>query len=125
MSEPARVHETIDPDDLDDASPLERRGALGSRAHIRRMLGRTGVPLALVDPSGDDQPASLAFRAQLRASVTAYVRRLRAERVPPQRMLVLVKSVVREGAPTELEAIDARDLMSAVVRWSIEAYYAT
>lgn len=115
--------------------------ALGSRAHVRATLDRAraairasqerteasrtllagsealaGAPARMLQDSG-------ALRAQLRASVTAYVRRLKAEGLPPERTIVLVKSAVRDGTPPELDAWEARELMEDVVRWSVEAYY--
>ncbi|MDF1504413.1 hypothetical protein [Roseisolibacter sp. H3M3-2] len=124
--------------DLTSDSPL---GGLGSRAHIRQTLERARAAIrsskaqtlrsrlvlanaeALAGASQRSIEASLALRAQLRASITAYVHRLRAEGEPPQRMLVLVKTAMREGTPPELDVFEARELMSDAVRWSIVAYY--
>ena len=63
-------------------------------------------------------------RARLRTTVATCVGALRAEGMPAERVVVMVKGVVREATPPELDAHDARDLMDEVVRWSIEAYYA-
>ena len=116
-------------------------GGLGSRAHIRQTLERARSAIresrerastsrsllaraeALADASGRVLQESLAIRAQLRASVTAYVRHLKDDGIPSERVVVLVKTAVRDAAPPELDAWDARDLMEDVVRWSIEAYY--
>jgi hypothetical protein len=121
------------------SSPLE--SGIGSRTHIRQTLDRSRLAIkaarertrssssllarseALVGASAILVQASLAIRAELRASVTAYARHLRTDGVPPERMLVLVKSAVREATPAELDAVEARDLMEDVVRWSIDAYY--
>ncbi|GLC25123.1 hypothetical protein rosag_16360 [Roseisolibacter agri] len=118
-----------------------REDGLGSRAHIRATIERARAAIhsardrttssraalahsdALVGASEQMLQQSLALRAQLRASVTAYARHLRADGEPPQRMLVLVKSAMREATPPELDPYDARALMEDVVRWSIEAYY--
>jgi hypothetical protein len=78
---------------------------------------------ALVGVSAELVRASLALRAELRASITAYVRHLRADGVPAERMVVLVKTTVRDAVPPELDAFEARELMEDVVRWSIDAYY--
>jgi hypothetical protein len=117
------------------------RARIGSREHVRRTLAdcRRTVETAqaqrarsqsllaraadLIDRGERVVQQSLALRAQLRASVTAYVHHLRAEELPSERVLVLVKSTVREAAPPELDVVEARDLMEDVVRWSIEAYY--
>jgi hypothetical protein len=119
---------------------MEAEG-LGSSAHIRQTLARARTRVAdsrgltaqsstllaraeaLVDASATTVQASQALRAELRAAVTAYVRYLRVDGVPPERMLVLVKSAIREAAPPELDAHEARDLVEDVVRWSVEAYY--
>jgi hypothetical protein len=64
-----------------------------------------------------------ALREELHASVAAYVRSLRADGLAAERVVVLVKGVVRESTPGELDIGDARDLMEDVVRWAIEVYY--
>ena len=57
----------------------------------------------------------------VRASATAYARRLRDEGVSPERMLVLVKQAA--GHPGT-HGIGTRELTSDIVRWSIESYFA-
>jgi hypothetical protein len=62
--------------------------------------------------------------APLRGAVRDYTRRLRADGVPPQALLVLVKSALRESTPAGIGALEAREALTAdVVRWSVEAYY--
>ena len=117
-------------------------GDLGSRAHVRHTLTRAQSAMQLArDPVATSRSllvrasalvsgatslvqASATLRAELRDSVTAYVRHLRDDGVPPERMLVLVKSALRESTPLELDALEARALMEDVVRWSVDAYYA-
>jgi hypothetical protein len=127
------------------SAPDDGDGALGSRGHLRVTLERVHAAIAaiaassagglrsrsllasaepLAAESGRLVRASQSLREQLRASVGAYARRLRTDGVPSERMLVLVKSAVRDATPRELDAIEARELMDEVVRWSIEAYYA-
>jgi hypothetical protein len=119
----------------------EATDGIGSRGHLQRTLERARAAIRtsgeltadsrsvvarseeLVGVSAQRVQASLALRALLRASVTAYARRLHADGVPPQRMLVLVKTAVREATPAQLDPYEARDLMEDVVRWSVEAYY--
>ena len=114
---------------------------IGSRAHIRATLSRARSAVrgaqermetsqsllarasVLVGMSTTRVQASSALRAELRASVTAYVHHLRADGIPPERMLVLVKATLRESTPPELDAVEARTLMEDVVRWSVDAYY--
>lgn len=121
-------------------------GTLGTGAHVRRTLDRVSHLLADAHsqrtradalPSRTDAVLSTsqravresealrtALRLALRDSVTAYVRRLHDEQVPPERMLVLVKEAVREATPAGTDVLEGRELMESVVRWSIEAYYA-
>ena len=71
--------------------------------------------------SADDSTADLrGLRALLRASATAYARRLRADDIPPERMVVLVKEAA--GQPSSI-GFAAQELTSDMVRWSIEAYF--
>jgi hypothetical protein len=122
-------------------APDPLRAPIGTREHVRRTLANARETLAaartqharsrsllaraaaLLDQGERVVQQSVALRAQLRASVTAYVHSLRAEQLPPQQVLVQVKSAVREATPPELDVVDARELMEDVVRWSIEAYY--
>ena len=61
-----------------------------------------------------------ALRALARAAATAYARRLRAEGLTPERMLVLVKAATSShGFP----GFGAQELTSDIVRWSIDAYF--
>ena len=110
----AHIHETL----------TRARGAIeaaGERvASSRSTAARSSTP---VDGATSVGHASNALPVELRASVTAYVRHLRDDGVPPQRMLVLVKAAVRESAPPELDALEARALLEDVVRWSVDAYY--
>jgi hypothetical protein len=71
--------------------------------------------------------AARAARDDLRAAVSAYAARLRADGAPPERMLVAVKGAVGADAPPPAgsdAAAGARAVMDDAVRWSIEAYYA-
>ena len=68
-------------------------------------------------------PLSQASRAQVRASVTAFVRQLRLRGTPPEGMLVQVKDAAREALPAPMHGFEARAVIEDVVRWSIAAYY--
>jgi hypothetical protein len=61
-----------------------------------------------------------ALRALVRASATAYARRLRADGATPERMLVLVKTAA--GASSS-PGFGMQQLTNDIVRWSIEAYF--
>jgi hypothetical protein len=73
----------------------------------------------------DQEPSAELVRllAQLRASITVHVCRLRDEGVPPERMLPQVKVLVRETMASEDWQDPSDTLLAQVVRWSIEAYY--
>ena len=75
------------------------------------------------DPPSSERPGGGEFqslRALVRASATAYARRLRDEGTTPERMLVLVKVAAGQSGP---HGVGARELTNDVVRWSIEAYF--
>ncbi len=123
------------------AVPAGPAGRLGSREHVRQTVERARAATlaarerrahshtvvarseALAAATERVLHESAALRAQLRASVTAYVHHLKADGLPPERMLILVKSVVLDASPAALDVDDARRLMDDVVRWSVEAYY--
>jgi hypothetical protein len=92
----------------------------GLTAQSREALARSEV---LADTSARALHLSRALQGQLRASVAAYVRQLKSEGLPSERMLIEVKAAVREATPPELDVVEARELMEDVVRWSVEAYY--
>ena len=69
-------------------------------------------------------PADEAVRDAVRRSVVALAHRLRADAVPPERMLVLVKSAVERTVPPGLDLLARRALVADAVRWSVAAYYA-
>jgi hypothetical protein len=123
------------PDESADVPP--RDPPLGSREHIQQTLKRARAAIEASKARRSQSQAliaradtterlwyeSNALCAQLHVSVTAYVRSLRDDGTPPERMVVLVKTAVQEVAAAELDAIDGRSLMEDVVRWSIDAYY--
>ena len=59
-------------------------------------------------------------RALARAAATAYARRVRAEGLAPEQMLVLVKAATSIHG---LLGFGAQALTSDIVRWSIDAYF--
>lgn len=59
-------------------------------------------------------------RALARAAATAYARRAKAEGLPPEQMLVLVKAATSIHG---LLGFGAQALTSDIVRWSIDAYF--
>ncbi|HZS62713.1 MAG TPA: hypothetical protein VFA43_25865 [Gemmatimonadaceae bacterium] len=67
---------------------------------------------------------SVAIRDRLRDSVAALAASERAKGVPPEKMLIELKSMVLDVEDDKLDVALARSLMDDVVRWGIEAYYA-
>jgi hypothetical protein len=135
-------HQTHDGSSFPTAGvPPERARSLGSSVQFRATLKRARQTIresqdralhsrsalaraqALVGASERLRDQALALRAQLQASVTAYARDLRADGVPCEQVLVLVKTTVRESTGPELHPAEASELMEDLVRWSIEAYY--
>jgi hypothetical protein len=63
-------------------------------------------------------------RQQLKAAIARVVRMKRQHHEPPERVLVLVKSLVHQAVPSTT-AVKERDALEAnAVRWAIESYYA-
>ena len=87
------------------------------------MAARLGLVPATDALAGPLSPLSGAARAQIRASVTAFVRQLRMRGTPPEGMLVQVKGAAREALPAPMVGPEARAVIEDVVRWSIAAYY--
>ena len=78
------------------------------------------VGFPVVREPGEPDNELRALRALARAAATAYARRLRAEGLTPERMLVLVKTATsNHGFP----GFGAQALTSDIVTWSIDAYY--
>jgi hypothetical protein len=118
-----------------DAQPLfEARArvqaaiaAACARHDEHRSLVAEASDLVHAAPRGGRDAAvpRVGLDADLRACVAAYVGGLRGDGLPAERVVVLVKGTVREATPETLDVGEARDLMEDVVRWTIEAYYAT
>ena len=106
---------------------------LDSRENVRQVLQRAGV-LVAESHSGRSRseettvsPATSAaqslIRAQLRASVSEYVRRLRDDGLPPEQALVQLKETVYAAGTLYPSSADSRDLIEQIVRWAVAAYY--
>ena len=82
---------------------------------------RQSAPADVRQDRGDQTGHDVhALRAVVRAAATAYARQLKAEGLPPERMLVLVKEATsHQGFP----GFGAQELTNDIVRWSIEAYF--
>ena len=101
------------------------RAAAATDRAVGLWLSRSSTPprtIADVVLSNPQDRGITALRVLVRASATAYVRRLREQGVTPERMLVLVKSA---AGPSGSNGFGARELTNDVVHWSIEAYFDT
>ena len=101
-----------------------RRAATVADRAVGLWLARNSkqsTPVDLRPGQPDDTGSNLpALRMLARAAATAYARQLRAEGLPPQRMLVLVTAATsHQGFP----GFGAQELTNDIVRWSIEAYF--
>lgn len=103
------------------ATESVRRGV----AEVRAAEARRWAALFAYDVAADAAPPPelVPLLAQLRASVAAYVCRLRDDGVPPERAIAGVKAVVQEARSPDGRLAGPDQLMAQVVRWSIEAYY--
>jgi hypothetical protein len=82
---------------------------------------RRGAP----PPSAGQQRDELArLRAEARAAVTGLVLRLRADDVPLDRVLAVVRGAARDALPGSLTPIELRAIAGDAVRWASEAYWA-
>jgi hypothetical protein len=119
--------------------PVSPDGVVGTEQHLQATyiraataadravgiwLARTSSPRTPADlPPGNIDRASgefRALRAVVRASATAYARRLRREGETPERMLVLVKAAIGNH---RIPGVSAQELTNDLIRWSIEAYF--
>ena len=128
--------DTVPPPTLPPASP---EAVVGTAQHLQSTfahaaaaadravgiwLARTSAPQSPADmpPANTDRASGefRALRAVVRASATAYARRLRSDGETPERMLVLVKAAtVNHRFP----GFGAQELTNDLIRWSIEAYF--
>ena len=121
------------------AIPLSPDAVVGTAQHLQATFIRASaaadraVGIWLARTSAPHGPADLppanmsgtsgefrALRAVVRASATAYARRLRSEGETPERMLVLVKTAIGNH---RIPGFGAQELTNDVIRWSIEAYF--
>ena len=80
-------------------------------------------PRATPAPSAGQRRDELArLRADARAAVTGLVFRLRADDVPLDRVLAIVRSAARDALPGSLTPAESRAIAGDAVRWSAEAY---
>jgi hypothetical protein len=99
---------------------------------LARLRTRAASVSATPPPTGDapgpadartGRLAEDAARAALRLAVERYARDLRREGVPPERMIVAVKGVVKRATAAPHPLPDAEQLVPDLVQWSIAAYF--
>lgn len=76
------------------------------------------------DAARREREAESAARAALRRAVERYARDLREAGVPPERMIVAVKSLVRRAAVARDPLTEPERLIPDLVQWSVAAYFA-
>ena len=101
--------------------PVDHLAASGS-APFLSLSSAERLARALAAALADRSTPTVA----LYEAVCKYVTELRARGLPPERMLVLVKELMRGTAPDSVTSravhLEA-DLLRLVVTWSIDAYY--
>jgi hypothetical protein len=100
---------------------------------LARLRSRSTTSLLAAPAPADGAPTSSdarngrlaedAARAALRQAVERYARDLRREGVPPERMIVAVKGVVKRATAAPQSLPDAEHLVPDLVQWSIAAYF--
>jgi hypothetical protein len=117
-----------------DESPAERSSrqivalVRDLTASSRRLRWDTARPFVVSregnEPTSDVPIAGGATRNELRAAVTVLVRALRAENLPPEAVLVRVKRIAAAAGLRGDGGDEPAELLTDIVRWSVEAYYA-
>jgi hypothetical protein len=118
---PAAGGTTVARHALTQAATLRARLEARTRLADVRQFGTTADDEAPDEPS----PELLRLLAHLRSTVVTYVCARRSERVPIERVLPEVKCLVREAESCEGWLHPSELLLAQVVRWTIEAYYAS
>ena len=104
-----------------------RQRVVDARVRTKELIGvylaSSGRLTAALARHREAEVAREDARAALSATVARYAVLLRALGEPPERTLVLIKSAFREATPHQNE--DSRAALEDVVKWIVEAYYAT
>jgi hypothetical protein len=104
---------------LDDRAVAAREAA---RAAAERYVRVCRECQRTIDASQELRAAAQSLREQLRHSVTTYAVELRRDKVLPERVIVLMKSAIRES--DDVRDRNHRAVLDDVVRWAVDAYYA-
>jgi hypothetical protein len=103
------------------AEQEQRRIAAAERQ--RDTLARQEAAEAREEARRERQAAGAA-QGVLREAVQYYVRQLRADGVPPQHMLITLKTIVRRAVRSPEPPPEPDVLTSDMVEWGIAEYYA-
>ena len=112
----ARVRDLADVADRSGRPP--RLADDGERARARLEGARSR------EAADRERAAEDAAKAELRVAVERYARDLRRQGVPPERMIVAVKGVVRRAAAAPHALPEPEHLIPDLVQWSVAAYFA-
>jgi len=110
------AHPPLQPRPLDE--PDARARAERSFAHLMAILERLA---RVLNAPTTDQYASAA--AELREAVCDCVAQLKAQGVPPERVLARMKALARETVAADTPRRDAEERVARVAQWCIRAYY--
>jgi hypothetical protein len=98
-----------------------------SAASLRTQAGRyealSAESEATMAKAQAAQRSAAAAREQLHVTCDTFVRQLKAAGLPPQQVLIAVKTIVRDAARRIDAPWDSHPLTREVVQWSIDAYY--
>ena len=109
----------------------EEQRSLGDRAVASRDAARVAAERYVricrqcqltIEASHELRAAAQTLRDQLRESVRTYALELRRDEVLPERVIVLMKSAIRES--DAMRDQNHRAVLEDVVRWAVDAYYA-
>jgi hypothetical protein len=109
----------------------EGQGSLSDRAAASRDAARAAAERYVricrqcqltIQASQELRAAAQTLREQLRDSVRTYAIELRRDDVLPERVIVLMKSAIRES--DDMRDQNHRAVLEDVVRWAVDAYYA-
>ncbi len=101
----------------------DRARSAGAAERADRVIDRHEGARAR-DDARREREAEGTARLALRRAVERYARDLRQAGVPPERMIVAVKSVVRRAAVDRSPLPEPEHLIPDLVQWSVAAYFA-
>jgi hypothetical protein len=108
--------------------PREPRESRELRDDVLRAVARAASAIEREATLGSGSDASPRFSPgpeidrRLRSAVVAYTRAMHRSGLPPERVVVLVKQLLRE-AGSGVEPADRRALAERATRWCIAAYF--